>query len=89
MQSNQKNLLVAGNLNCRMFTYFEAGCILVGAAFFSYPIYVARNPPTLVKSDNSLNKNAVMRGPYMNSGSTDVGPDPERPIKTNKPPKKE
>jgi hypothetical protein len=50
-----------------------AGLIVVGGAFFYYPLHVALNPPTSSKADKPLDHQSVMRGPFMNSGSKDIG----------------
>ena len=57
---------------------YAAGVVALGGAFAILPLYfgahVNRNLST---SETPLSGQAVMRGPYINSGSVDVGADPD------------
>ena len=65
MAPRTRNLLYAGAV------------VAVGGAFALLPLYFGKNiKRNLSTSDAPLSGQAVMRGPYINSGSVDVGPDP-------------
>lgn len=53
------------------------GGLLVFAALAgaSFPYYWSRTGPK-TNVDKALSDNQVMRGPYVNTGSKDIGPDP-------------
>ncbi|KAL3683179.1 hypothetical protein R1sor_001201 [Riccia sorocarpa] len=49
-----------------------AGC---GLAF---PFFLRRNTAPIIDASKALPPQAIMRGPYVNTGSRDVGPDRTR-----------
>lgn len=48
---------------------------LIGAAVY-FPIYYTLHAPKPSLSGKALSSDAIRRGPYTNSGSRDIGPDP-------------
>jgi len=54
-----------------------AGIALFGGVMFSVPFLVVRKTPGMQTKDESLTGSQVMRGPFMNTGSKDAGPDPD------------
>eukprot|EP00238_Polyblepharides_amylifera_P006260 CAMPEP_0196579616 /NCGR_PEP_ID=MMETSP1081-20130531/23562_1 /TAXON_ID=36882 /ORGANISM="Pyramimonas amylifera, Strain CCMP720" /LENGTH=83 /DNA_ID=CAMNT_0041899251 /DNA_START=180 /DNA_END=431 /DNA_ORIENTATION=- len=53
------------------------GLALFGTSAFVFPVFLSDNRPEFMKSDYSqnLDKQRQVRGPYVNTGSRDVGPD--------------
>jgi hypothetical protein len=57
-----------------------SGVLLVGAFFFALPIYIAQKQKQIgpiIDSQKPLNPQQIMRGPFSNAGSKDIGPDPD------------
>lgn len=69
MKSQARNRLVGG------------GLLLVGAAFFLYPMFMVnqtkKKNANLYLSEDPLKPQDKIRGAYLNTGSRDVGRDPE------------
>ena len=76
MSLRARNLLLSGNIKWKAFSNVLGGLILIGGSFFMYPIYKAKTTPKLSDSDKQLSGQSVMRGNYINTGSKDMGPDP-------------
>ena len=55
------------------------GLLLCGGFFLAAPLLIKRlyDGRNLTVSTSPLSGNAIMRGAYVNSGSRDVGPDPD------------
>lgn len=53
------------------------GCALFGTATFLFPLMLSENRPSYMTLDygNALDKQRQVRGPYVNTGSKDIGPD--------------
>ncbi|KAH7423947.1 hypothetical protein KP509_12G082500 [Ceratopteris richardii] len=65
MSARLRNSVVAG------------GLVLFAAAGVAFPFYfVSKNRKPVLDPSKPLPPQAVMRGPYINTGSRDVGPDP-------------
>jgi len=57
-------------------------CALASCAFF-YPLYRSRTQgENLTAADRPLSGSTTMRGNYLNTGSKDMGPDPDWDLKT-------
>ena len=69
MSRTQRNILVAG-----FFTLFAGGMGVIPLYFSSR--FKSQNI-NLTTTDNPLAGQAVVRGAFVNSGSKDVGPDPD------------
>ncbi|KAK7341918.1 hypothetical protein VNO80_24859 [Phaseolus coccineus] len=58
-----RNLMVAG------------GLVAFAAAGMSFPFYMASSKKPVIDPTKPLSPQATFRGPYINTGSRDVGPD--------------
>jgi len=52
-------------------------CALFGTASFLFPLAISQNRPDTMTLDygQALDKQRQVRGPYVNVGSKDIGPD--------------
>jgi hypothetical protein len=70
-QFRNKNLMVAVGL---------VGFGLLGASF---PLVLTKTRShNTVSTEGPLSGQTIMRGPYVNTGSQDIGPDPDYDVKT-------
>ena len=70
-QMRNKNVLVGIGL---------VGLGLLGASF---PLILTKTRPSnTISTDGPLSGQTIMRGPYVNTGSQDIGPDPDYDVKT-------
>ena len=71
MALRNKNLLVGAVLVC----------FGLGAA--SFPLLLTNlHTGNTIDTQDALNPTVTMRGPYINTGSRDIGPDPDYDVKT-------
>ncbi|KAF5783612.1 hypothetical protein HanRHA438_Chr11g0522221 [Helianthus annuus] len=61
--SRRRNVIVA------------AGLLAFASAGLAFPFYMASSKAPIIDSSKPLPPQATFRGPYINSGSRDVGPD--------------
>ncbi|MFS7989470.1 hypothetical protein Hanom_Chr11g01047271 [Helianthus anomalus] len=61
--SRRRNVIVA------------AGLLAFASAGLAFPFYMASSKVPIIDSSKPLPPQATFRGPYINSGSRDVGPD--------------
>jgi hypothetical protein len=55
------------------------GALLLAAiAGGSFPFWYTRSAGPIQHADQALSNNQIMRGPYVNTGSKDIGPDVPR-----------
>ncbi|XP_021277755.1 uncharacterized protein LOC110411787 [Herrania umbratica] len=52
-----------------------AGLLAFAAAGLAFPFYMATSKGPVIDSSKPLPPQATFRGPYINTGSRDVGPD--------------
>ncbi|BBN17447.1 hypothetical protein MPTK1_7g14590 [Marchantia polymorpha subsp. ruderalis] len=55
------------------------GLAAFAACGLAFPFFLRVNTSPMIDSSKPLPPQAVMRGPYVNSGSRDAGPDGSRP----------
>jgi hypothetical protein len=58
--------------------WVAAGCVAVGLTAYALPLIVVTRTNTAPDPSKPLSAAAVRRGPYMNSGSRDVGIDSKK-----------
>ncbi|KAM1040484.1 hypothetical protein TB2_029325 [Malus domestica] len=51
------------------------GLVIFAAAGLAFPFYMASSPKPVIDPSKPLSPQATFRGPYINTGSRDVGPD--------------
>jgi hypothetical protein len=51
------------------------GLVAFAAAGLAFPFYMASSRKPVIDSSKALPPQATFRGPYINTGSRDVGPD--------------
>ncbi|KAH0996997.1 hypothetical protein GBA52_020861 [Prunus armeniaca] len=51
------------------------GLVAFAAAGLAFPFYMASSPKPVIDPSKPLSPQATFRGPYINTGSCDVGPD--------------
>jgi hypothetical protein len=56
---------------------YAAGLLLFAGTFAVAPILMNKGRPNLTTSEKGLTGSQVMRGAYANTGSHDIGPDPD------------
>ncbi|KAL3693031.1 hypothetical protein R1sor_006682 [Riccia sorocarpa] len=54
------------------------GLAAFAACGLAFPFFLRRNTEPMIDASKALPPQAVMRGPYINTGSKDVGPDGSR-----------
>ncbi|KAL2608180.1 hypothetical protein R1flu_026753 [Riccia fluitans] len=55
------------------------GLAAFAACGLTFPLFLWVNTAPIIDTSKPLPPQAVMRGPYVNTGSRDVGPDRSRP----------
>lgn len=60
-------------------------CIGLVVVMGSLPLYFSSRTPNMQWRDGALSTTSIMRGPYMNTGSRDAGPDPDWRVKRRAP----
>ncbi|KAH9543486.1 hypothetical protein CY35_13G067500 [Sphagnum magellanicum] len=61
-----------------------SGLVAFATAGLLFPVFLSKmQAKPMIDSSKALPPQAIMRGPYINAGSRDVGPDPshQRPTK--------
>ena len=60
-----------------------AGLVCFGLCASSFPLLLTKmKKGNTIDTQEALNPTATMRGPYVNTGSRDIGPDPDYDVKT-------